>query len=174
MSVYNIYLFYTLFAVFSIFLLTAAVYDGTRFIIPNAVVLGLAGLFPVAALLLPFETAWLSHIGAAVTVFLVGMVAYRFRVFGAGDVKLITALSLWAGFDQLALLLLSIAIAGGAVTLILVLVRPIILKIPLLVSGEKLSLPRIFCWGEPIPYGVSIAIASMYFATRSPYLLAYV
>lgn len=174
MSVYNIYLFYTLFTVFSVFLLTAAVYDGTRYIIPNAVVLGLAGLFPVAALLLPFETAWLSHIGAALTVFFVGMVAYRFRVLGAGDIKLITALSLWAGFDHLAILLVSIAVAGGAVTLILMLVRSTILKFPLPVSGGKITLPRIFRWGEPIPYAVSVAIASIYFATRSPYLLAYV
>ncbi len=173
MTVYYVY-FYTLFAVFGVLLLTAAVYDATRFIIPNAVVLGIAGLFPVAALLLPYETAWLSHIGAAVTVFLVGMVAYRFGVFGAGDIKLITVLSLWAGFDQLAILLLSIAIAGGAVTLILVFVRPIILKFPLSVSGGKVTLPRMFSWGEPIPYGVSIAMASIYFATRSPYLLAYV
>ena len=175
MSENYLYLLYSLFAVFGVLLLIAAVYDGTQFIIPNPVVVGVAALFFVAALVLPFETPWWSHIGAAVTVFAVGLIAYRFRALGAGDVKLITAVSLWTGFEYLPHLLLWIALAGGAITLGLVLVRLAFSRVPVLYAMvQKVTLPRVFNWGEPIPYGVAIAMASLYLGTRMPHLLGYV
>lgn len=175
MSENYLYLLYSLFAAFGVLLLIAAVYDGTQFIIPNPVVVGVAALFFVAAIILPFETPWWSHIGAAVVVFSVGLIAYRFRALGAGDVKLITAVSLWTGFEYLPHLLLAVALAGGVVTLSLLLVRFAISRVPVLHSiGRNVGLPRVLSWGEPVPYGVAIAMASLYLGTRMPHLLGYV
>lgn len=174
MTGYYVFLFYVLFVSFGALMLLAAISDGSRFIIPNAVVVSVAALFIVAAVLLPYETPWLSHIGAAMAVFVVGMAAYRFRVLGAGDIKLISAVSLWAGFEQLPVFLLSIGVVGGALTILLLTLRCLFIRFPIPASGAKLALPRIFVWGEPIPYGVAIAISAIILATQSPYLLALV
>ncbi len=175
MSENYLYLLYSLSAVFGVLLLIAAVYDGTQFIIPNPIVVGVAALFFVAAILLPFETTWWSHLGAALAVFCVGLIAYRLRALGAGDVKLITAVSLWTGFEFLPHLLLWVALAGGVVTIGLLMARFAFSRVPFLHAIErKGALPRVLSWGAPVPYGVAIAMASLYLGTRMPHLLGYV
>ncbi len=39
--------------------------------------------------MLPFGVRWEMHLGALAAVLAVGLVAYRFKALGAGDVKLI-------------------------------------------------------------------------------------
>jgi prepilin peptidase CpaA len=102
-------------ALFCLLVVTAAVFDVCKFVIPNAISVALALLFFPTVLLLGIPVDWLSHLGAALSVLVVGMVAYRFKVLGAGDVKLLTAVSIWANFDHLWIYLLVVALAGGVV-----------------------------------------------------------
>ena len=52
-----------------------------------------------------------------------GMAVWRCGWLGGGDVKLIAALSLWAGADQLPVLLLAIGVSGGALAVAILLAR---------------------------------------------------
>ena len=112
MDEYYLYLFRSIFGTYILLLVTAAVFDVTKFVIPNVIVVAMAALFGIAAILSPFDTNWISHAGAAISVFLGGVLAYRFKALGAGDMKLLTAVSLVVGFEHLPLLLLYIGLSG--------------------------------------------------------------
>ena len=169
-----IYLFGSLFGTYVLLLVTVAVIDATKFIIPNVIVVALAALFVVATIFLPVDTDWISHAGAAASVFLGGVLAYRFKKLGAGDVKLMTAVSLWMGFEHLPFLLLYIGLSGGALALFFVQLRRLALTIAIHWprSGNGV-LPRLFIAGEKIPYGVAIAIGSIITGGSVPHLGLY-
>ncbi|WP_157216212.1 A24 family peptidase [Flavisphingomonas formosensis] len=78
-------------------------------------------------------------------IFVVFSIFFMFGWMGGGDVKLLTALSLWLLPAQLMLLLTVMALAGGAITLVMLIAR--------LVRQSK---------EEPeVPYGVAIAFAGL-------------
>jgi len=171
----DIYILYAASGGFVLLLLAAAVNDATRYTIPNFVSIGLVLLFLITAILLPFETSWLSHFGAAILVFSVGLVVYGFKLLGAGDVKLITAVSVWAGWEHLGFLLAYIAIAGGVLTVGLVVLRLVLFATLIHAPvGTVSTVPRLLQNGEHIPYGVAIASGALYLAFEElPHLLAY-
>ena len=138
--------------------LVAAAYDLWSLTIPNPLTFGLAGLFVAVALLDPFAVPWLSHLGAGLLVFLAGAVAFRFRLFGGGDVKLWAATSLWIGLDALPLHLVYVALLGGALALAVAAARSVSpwLGGAFAALGAR-PLPRLLTPGEGIPYGVAIA-----------------
>ncbi|MEE8534758.1 MAG: prepilin peptidase [Kiloniellales bacterium] len=157
---------------FCLLSVAAAVFDVWKFMIPNTVSVAVAALFFPTVLLLPDPVDWLSHLGAILAVFVAGLVAYRFRVLGAGDVKLLSAVSLWVGLENLPLYLLLVACGGGAVAGVLLALRWLIMGLVVQVgsSPDRITLPRLFLIGEPIPYGVGIAAASIYLASQLPWL----
>ncbi len=174
MDKYYLYLLGSVFGAYVLLLITAAVFDVAKFIIPNVIVVALAALFVIATIVLPFDTDWISHAGAAAAVFLSGALAYRFKVLGAGDVKLMTAVSLWVGFEHLPLLLLYIALSGGALAIFSVLLRRVVLAVAIHrpLSGGGI-LPRWLVAGEKIPYGVAIASGSIIIGGSVPHLGLY-
>lgn len=171
MDPYYVKILYGITTAFTVLLFLAAVSDATRYVIPNTVIIGVLVLFGVAAILLPFDIRWELHLGALGTVLVAGLVAYRFKALGAGDVKLISALALWTGFEQLPELLLYTAIAGGALALILIATRKlllgVILRFPSLEPAVKAAVLRT---GEKVPYGIAIAIGGMVTGLTLPHL----
>src|SRR3546814_13737123 len=90
------------------------------------------------------------------------LVAYRFGVVGGGDLKLMTAVSLWAGLDALPQLLLWTALAGGAFALGLIVLRRLLGGLLVVQPfAETVTLPRLLLPGEEIPYSVAIAIGGI-------------
>ena len=85
--------------------------------IPNWLNVGVAGMYPVYVLISPTSVAWLGALGAAAAVFMLGLVLFARQLIGGGDVKLIAAVTLWAGIDQLTLFALVTSLAGGALAL---------------------------------------------------------
>jgi prepilin peptidase CpaA len=80
-----------------------------------------------------------------------GLFLFWRRIAGAGDIKLLAAVGLWAGADILPVFLLITALAGGLLALALAgmtwarnRTRPL---------DQRLPLRKV-----PIPYGVAIAI----------------
>lgn len=140
------------FVAYCALLLAAALFDAWKYIIPNQIILGLAGLFLGTALVLPTPVAWLSHLGAAGAVLAVGIIPFILGRLGGGDIKLMTAVSLWTGFDYLLEFLVYTSLAGGALALLLLLVRR-------LARGRPL--PRLLRTGESVPYAVAIAPAAI-------------
>ena len=168
-------LLYGVFGLYSVLLVVAAVFDSWKFIIPNAVSVALVALFVVTALILPFDVDWLSHLGAALAVFAGGAVLYGFGKLGAGDVKLMTAVALWAGLTELPDFLLYVALGGGALALGLMALRRILLGLQIaLPRFGKIKLPRALLTAEPIPYGLAIAPGAIYLGDSLPHLGAFI
>jgi len=175
---------YIAFALYTLLLGIAAVFDAWKFVIPNAVAVALVVLFVATGLLLPEMTPlvsemtwmeWLSHVGAAVAVFIGGAVLYAFKKMGGGDVKLLTAVAFWAGFEHVVELLLYVAVAGGVLAIGLIVMRKIIMSLGAANTRlAEVKLPRVLLEGEAVPYGLAIAPIAIYLGTKLPQLGAYI
>jgi prepilin peptidase CpaA len=141
------------FLLYCALLIAAAVFDAWKYLIPNGISLGLAGLFLIAAPFLPIPVDWLSHLGAGAAVLIAGMVLFAFGWLGGGDVKLAAAVSLWTGFEYLLDFLVYASLAGGILALLLLMARRLMRGRP---GG-----PQCLRTGESIPYGVAIAPAAI-------------
>lgn len=140
--------------------LVAAVWDVRSLTIPNAVPALIAALF------LPYAIAadlgWpqaLIAAGLALCVFAAGFGLFAAGLTGGGDVKLLAAVSLWAGPGDLATLLLATALAGAGLALLLV-VPPLAQAMRALRRGTPAAAaPR-----NAMPYGVAITAGTLVFA----------
>jgi prepilin peptidase CpaA len=94
----------------------AAWLDLRRRQIPNQVVAAVALLWLFAWATGGTGPPW-SAMGAAGIVLMLGIGAWRCGWLGGGDVKLIAALSLWAGPEHTPSLLFAIALSGGVLAL---------------------------------------------------------
>ena len=135
-------------AVLAVALAAAAVLDLRSRTIPN--VLSLA----IALLAIPFWWAsdlslWPDvaiRVAIAAAVFAIFAVAYALRMMGGGDVKLVAAVALWLSPAALIVLLVLTSIAGGVLT-VAMLIRHRLAR-----SERKLE----------IPYGVAIAFSGLW------------
>jgi prepilin peptidase CpaA len=100
-------------------LLIAAGHDIRTRRIPNWATTGIAALYPVYVLTAPLPLAVVPWAFAlAMAVFLIGLVCFHYGVMGGGDVKLLTALTLWAGPDLWLTFLIVTMLAGGGLALV--------------------------------------------------------
>jgi prepilin peptidase CpaA len=111
-------LIYLCFAGFLTMLGLAAFKDICERRIPNRLTGALAALYPVYVLVSPTPVAWLAALALAALVFAVGLGLFARALIGGGDVKLLAALSLWAGPEQFVWFFLVTTLAGGALSLI--------------------------------------------------------
>ena len=95
----------------------AAVTDACSRRIPNPVSIALAllGLLRIGAALVAGEGALTAglDLAAALAVFALAALAFRFRLLGGGDVKLLAAGTLWLGAAALGPYLMVTVLAGG-------------------------------------------------------------
>jgi prepilin peptidase CpaA len=90
---------------------------------------------------------------------------------GGGDVKLLTAVAFWAGFEHVTELLLYVAVAGGVLAIGLIMMRKIIMSLGAANTRlAEVELPRVLINGEAVPYGLAIAPISIYLGTKLPQL----
>ena len=171
---------------FCLLCIAAMAFDLWKMIIPNMISILLVALFVANGLFLTFHAGyavdWLSHFGALVCVLSVGLLAYRFGALGAGDVKLLSAISLWAGFERnlfqpvmfeyfLADYLILVALCGGVLSVALIALRRLVTGLLLLQNTPQNSvLPRFLLPKESLPYGVAIAVPAFYLAIKLPLL----
>lgn len=159
---------------FVVLLGSAAVFDLWKFIIPNWISLALLGLFAAVAVFLPVKIDLLSHLGAMALMLVGTLLLYRLNWLGGGDLKLLTVVALWAGLEGLPTMVLSITIAGAALSLGLVALRRMIAGVLVLQTVPecitKVPLPRLLVPGEYIPYGVAIAAGGIWLARGLPHL----
>jgi prepilin peptidase CpaA len=161
---------YLCLAGFLIMLGLAAFKDLRERRIPNRLTGGLAALYPMYVLVSPVPVAWPAALGLAVVVFVIGLGLFARELIGGGDVKLIAALSLWAGPEQFVSFMLVTSLAGGALSLFSlwyqrwgVLVEAHLAALGLFpASGRASGLPdgstgRVSDRSNTLPYGVAIA-----------------
>jgi prepilin peptidase CpaA len=111
-------LLYPCFAGLLTLLILAGLTDLRERRIPNWLTGATAALYPVYVLLSPTPVAWTSSLGVAVLAVLAGLALHARDLMGGGDVKLIAAVSLWAGLAHFSLFALVTTLTGGALALI--------------------------------------------------------
>jgi prepilin peptidase CpaA len=120
---------------FALLMLAAAYEDFARRIIPNLVIVSLCAVWPlyflaaqsVLGAVTSAGRSWpasrwqaaLSAIGCAFAVLIIGVLCFVGGFVGGGDVKLLTAATLWAGPARTPALLALTLILGGAQALLL-------------------------------------------------------
>src|SRR6202051_2618417 len=106
--------------VFGVVMAAAAVEDFRRLVIPNLLPIVLVALWPVYfAAVEPSLYGALAAIGCALAVFIAGAVLVARGYLGGGDVKLLSAATLWAGPGGTPELLMLTGVLGGALALFL-------------------------------------------------------
>lgn len=152
-------------------LLWAAVSDLQRFIIPNKISASLVALYPaylIAGLLGGTPVDWLGGLIVAVAVFAAGFVLFNFRVLGGGDVKLLAAVSLYAGSQWLVPLIAITALAGGVLSLGILAAKmvslsrlPADLRAAVLPADARFPVLRA-AMQTHAPYGAAIAFGGLF------------
>jgi len=154
---------------FGVVMAAAAVEDFRRLVIPNLLPILLVVLWPVYfAAVAPSLYGALAAIGCALAVFIVGAILFARGYLGGGDVKLLSAATLWAGPAGTPELLLLTGVLGGALALFLLM--PFGMQIAAAARG-MLGQPPIATergLAMPVPYGVAIASAAL-IVTLHPY-----
>ena len=138
-------------------LVWAAASDLQRYVIPNRICLSLLALYPgYATGLAPIDIGISAAI--AVCVFAAGAAFFAYGLMGGGDVKLLAAVSLWAGSAYFPAFLLLTTLAGGALAMGW---NPLIRHFfPSIAEGRAGN-------GRPaIPYGVAIAVGGLFVAVN--------
>lgn len=139
-------------------LLSAAIFDLRRFIIPDAITVALLGLWPIWVALNGAGPVGFTLLGAAI-IFGFGIVLFNFGFMGGGDVKLLTVLALWAEPAGLPMLLFFTSLAGGLLSLFWLLpLRRLIAPAIGWTAGQSGNMK--------VPYGVAIAAGGLVVAQR--------
>ena len=126
-------------------------FDVTSFRIPNWISGGIVLAYIAAFLIAPMP--WQSGLQAMAVFFVVGYIVYALKLMGGGDIKLLVACALWIGKARALDFIFLVALIGGVFAVGLWILRKLLALLPL----TKI-LPRILKEGEPIPYGVAIAL----------------
>src|SRR4029077_2143743 len=106
--------------VFGVVMAAAAGEDFRRLVIPNLLPIVLVALWPFYfAAVAPSFYGALAAIGCALAVFIAGALLFAGGYLGGGDVKLLSAATLWAGPAGTPDLLMLTGVLGGALALFL-------------------------------------------------------
>ena len=134
-------------------------FDLRQMRIPNALSLILLALFAVSLVLggMPADI-WL-RLAAAATVFVLGFIGFALRMIGGGDVKILTALTLFIPFSNLPAMMLSFSGAMILATLAVLIARR-------LRSGDDSGWA--FLQTKKMPMGLPIGATGL----ASPWILA--
>ena len=144
---------------FKALLILAAISDVLTLTIPNWLCALLAALFLPAALLVHMPLMGLaSHLACSFAVLAASFLLFQFGWFGGGDAKLAAATALWLGWGSLPVFLLQTAIWGGALSLLLLLLRS--LHLPPTLARQSF-IARLADPAGGAPYGVALAIGGL-------------
>ncbi len=136
-------------------IVAAAAYSDFRTLrIPNRFSAALVLLYPVYLAVAPDAPDWTIAAMLAGVVLVVGFALFAVGYFGGGDVKLLVAVSLWAGPDLIIPFLFATGIVGGLFALFMT--APV--RVSAAVATEQLGAARlsVILLGTEIPYGLAI------------------
>ncbi|HUI34037.1 MAG TPA: A24 family peptidase [Stellaceae bacterium] len=147
---------------FAALMIIAAFEDLRRLVIPNVVPLCVCVLWPLYIVPTASVLSVAGSIGCAAIVFMAGALFFSRGFLGGGDVKLLTAATLWAGPGLAPSLLLATGVLGGALALIL-LVPPCahLATLARVKLGEDTATTPTRALATPVPYGIAIAAAAL-------------
>lgn len=145
-------------------LVAAALKDAQSFTIPNRYCAAIALLYPAYLIGtgMPEAINWMAAVALSSAVLLVGFALYAGHFVGGGDVKLVAAVTLWAGLEHLLDFLIITGLAGGCMVLFYWAHHRL----------SKAATPGLFFQVEmdpnfvkrPVPYAIPIATGGLYVA----------
>lgn len=148
-----------LLVVFPLLMAYAGASDLLTMTIPNRLSIALVATFAVMVLLgaLSPEAA-LMHVAAGACVLAATFAMFALGWIGGGDAKLAAATALWLGFGVLPDYLFVASLAGGLLTLSVILLR----RTPVPLFAERWTwLSRLQAKGSGVPYGIALAAAAL-------------
>lgn len=159
-------------------LIAAAASDFRRFLIPNWIPVTVAALYPAHVLAawaagVP-AVAWIASVLIAVTIFVAGILMFAAGMLGGGDVKLMSAVVLWAG-PSLVLPFTFVTVLAGLVLALYVAARLCLGTARAEASGAGTlgfiaaglaNVRHAPLLKLTVPYGVAIAAGGMYVGLR--------
>jgi prepilin peptidase CpaA len=146
---------------FAALMLIAAFEDLRRLIIPNALTLTLCLLWPFYIATTANMWGALGALGCALVVFIAGALCFARGYLGGGDVKLLTAATLWAGPAATPALLVVTGVLGGALALFLMMPPGAHLATVARTKLGPSAEPSRGGLATPVPYGIAIAGAAL-------------
>lgn len=139
--------------------ITAMITDITRFIIPNLLVVIILLTYPTLLFLAPVMPDWQIALLIGLATFFVGFVLFALKIMGGGDVKLLAVMAIFVSKSAFIQFLMLIAISGGALSVLLLVSRPMAAYSFSKLGKNAASIPRILTTDEPVPYGVAIGLS---------------
>lgn len=147
---------------FALIAAMAAYQDVKSFTISNSYSLAIIILFPAFVLTADTAPNWLFSLGISVAVLLLGFVLFALKYLGGGDVKLFSAVCLWAGPALFVDFLIVTTFTGGVIAISMWLHHRMSAVLPFLPQG--LSCDSETFSKKPMPYGAAIALGAVYVA----------
>ncbi|MEL7040946.1 MAG: prepilin peptidase [Pseudomonadota bacterium] len=153
-------------ASFLILCLLAALIDVETLTIPNWLNGWLAFLFiPAAIVAAPGWDVVGGHLLVGAIAFAVSVGLFFLGLYGGGDAKYIPAVMLWMGPAGAMPFLVTVALAGGVLTIVVVILRGMLPKGVTPGFGVATFEDR-----KGVPYGVAITTGAFFAAQHSPFL----
>lgn len=151
------------FQLFFIFLICYAIISDFRTLkIPNWVSLALIGAFAVYAALFWDKIPVTQHLIYALIALVIGFAIFAFGLMGAADIKLITAVVLWAGPTDTLPFIFYMGLVGGAFAILIILIQKMIKYLPALGMNTPIFSRVVkFAERKVIPYGIAIGISAL-------------
>lgn len=143
--------------IFASLMIVAAWSDAIDFTIPNRLIIGLLVLYPAYVMTTNLPVDWLMAGAISGGILACGLALYAIGTMGAGDVKLISATALWAGSEHVLDFILLTAVAGGVVSL------AVLLRFS---HGWVIGRAPEENAKKQVPYGVAIAAAGLFVAAK--------
>jgi prepilin peptidase CpaA len=143
---------------FGALLIWAAVEDFARLSISNWVSLTMVGIYPVHVWASPVPVNWPLSGALAVATFAVGFFLFARNMFGGGDVKLLTATSLWVEPSVFPSFIFLTSIAGGVIGLGFLIFRR--RTAPNMGDAPQVAEPAV------MPFGMAIAVGGLMVAVN--------
>lgn len=123
-----------------------AVEDVRTRTIPHAAIAAIVVVYVVYAL--AGHADWGPGLISAGILLVAGFVMFYFHIMGGGDAKLIAAMGLWTGLNQIVPFILYTAMAGGVVTLAVLVIHRLKVR----------NSDNVVHSAPTVPYGVAIAL----------------
>lgn len=137
----------------------AAASDLLTMTISNKLSIALVMGFYLVALLLGLPATTIAvHSAAAFVVLAVSFSMFAAGWIGGGDAKLVAAIALWLGFEQLMPYLILASVLGGVLTLTLLTMRRV--PLPACLLGQDWA-QRLHAPTTGVPYGIALAVAAL-------------
>jgi prepilin peptidase CpaA len=137
----------------------AAAFDLLTLRIPNLLsLLMVLAFFPLAVLGGMDAADMAGHVGTGLLMLVVGLLLFIPGWFGGGDAKLMAAVGLWIGPENLLLYLFWVAIAGGVLAAMFFTIRAV--PLPPMLRSEPWAV-RLHRRDGGIPYGLALAAGAL-------------